>query len=68
MHRQDRSLEKAYRKNAEARAKRDPEAKRPGAVSSETAREPLRAAALVKGRGKHPVLTRLTKAWCDHQG
>ena len=40
----------------------------PGAVSSETAREPLRAAALVKGRGKHPVLTRLTKAWCDHQG
>ena len=64
VHRQDRSLEKAYRKNAEARAKRDPEAKRVSRSSFLRNRQrALRAAALVKSRGKHPVLIRLTKAW-----
>ena len=53
MHRQDRSLEKAYRKNAEARAKRDPEAKRVSRSSFLRNRQRApKSRRLGKGQGK----------------
>ena len=53
VHRQDRSLEKAYRKNAEARAKRDPEAKRVSRSSFLRNRQRApKSRRLGKGQGK----------------